>query len=81
MILVTGMTANSLSISQEYPHCITSNSRQVNVQIAQEEVYSFFIRVVNTMSPDEVLCEFKAFFIDGLDLEYSHSVPEIYKIF
>lgn len=81
MILITGMTANSLSISQEYPHCITSNSRQVSVQIAQEEVYSFFIRIVNTMSPDEVLCEFKAFFIDGLDLEYSHSVPEIYHLF
>ena len=75
------MTPNSLSISQEYPHCITSNSSQVNVQIAQEEVYTFFIKIVNTMSPDEVLREFKAFFIDGLDLEYSHSIPEIYKIF
>ncbi|MCC5621626.1 hypothetical protein [Nostoc sp. CHAB 5715] len=75
------MTANSLSISQEYPHCMTSNSRHVNVQIAQEEVYTFFIKIVNTMLPEEVLREFKVFFIDGLDLQYSHFIPGIYKIF
>ncbi|MCC5666736.1 hypothetical protein LC653_23305 [Nostoc sp. CHAB 5784] len=75
------MTANSLSISQEYPHCITSHSRQVNVQIAQEEVYTFFIETVNTMSPDEVLRKFKALFIDGLDSQYCYSIPGIYKIF
>ncbi|MBC6434429.1 hypothetical protein FM036_29115 [Nostoc sp. HG1] len=75
------MTANSLSISQEYPHSITSKRRRLNVQIAQEEVYTFFIKIVNTMSPDDVLREFKAVFIDGLDLQYSHSIPRIYKIF
>ncbi len=75
------MTANSLSISQEYPHFITSKRRQLNVQIAQEEVYTFFIKIVNTMSPDDVLREFQAVFIDGLDLQYYHSIPQIYKIF
>ncbi|MCL6753326.1 hypothetical protein KBT16_21085 [Nostoc sp. CCCryo 231-06] len=75
------MTTNSLSISQEYPHSITSKRRRLNVQIAQEEVYTFFIKIVNTMSPDDVLREFKAVFIDGLDLQYSHSIPRVYKIF
>ncbi|MBG1257920.1 hypothetical protein [Nostoc commune] len=75
------MTANSLSISQEYPPFITSKRRQLNVQIAQEEVYTFFIKIVNTMPPDDVLREFKVVFIDGLDLQYSHSIPRIYKIF
>jgi hypothetical protein len=75
------MTANTLLISQEDPHCVTSNSRQLNVQIAQEEVYSFFIEIVNKMSPNDVLRKFKAFFLDGLDSSYSHSIPRIYNIF
>ncbi|MEH2323398.1 MAG: hypothetical protein V7K32_07460 [Nostoc sp.] len=75
------MTANSLSISQEYPLYITSNFRQINVQFAQEEVYSFFIQIVHTMSPDEVLREFKALFLDGLDSQFCYSIPGIYKIF
>ncbi|MEH2359803.1 hypothetical protein [Nostoc sp.] len=75
------MTANSLSISQEYPHLVTSQSRQLNVQIAQEEVYSFFVEIVKKLSPDDVLREFKALFIDGLDSQDSHSIPVIYSIF
>ncbi|MEH1872515.1 hypothetical protein [Nostoc sp.] len=75
------MTANSLSISQEYPLYITSTFRQINVQFAQEEVYTFFIQIVHAMSPDEVLREFKALFLDGLDSEFCYSIPGIYKIF
>ncbi|QHG19777.1 hypothetical protein [Nostoc sp. ATCC 53789] len=75
------MNANSLSISQENPHSVTSNSSQINVQIAQEEVYSFFVEIVKKLSPDDVLREFKGLFIDGLDLEESDYIPGIYSIF
>ncbi|MEH2305405.1 hypothetical protein [Nostoc sp.] len=75
------MNANSLSISQENPHSVTSNSRQINVQIAQEEVYSFFVEIVKKLSPDDVLREFKGLFIDGLDSEESDYIPGIYGIF
>ncbi|MEH2445842.1 MAG: hypothetical protein V7K18_08665 [Nostoc sp.] len=75
------MSANSLSISQQDPDYVTSNSRQRNVQIAQEEVYSFFVKIVKKLPPDDVLREFKGLFIDGLDSQYSHSIPGIYSIF
>jgi hypothetical protein len=75
------MNANSLSISQENPHSVTPNSRQINVQIAQEEVYSFFVEIVKNLSPDDVLREFKGLFIDGLDSEDSDYIPGIYSIF
>ncbi|MBN3874092.1 hypothetical protein [Nostoc sp. JL33] len=75
------MTANSLLISQEYPHFVTSKSRQPNLQIAQEEVYSFFVKIVKQLPPDDVLREFKALFIDGLDSQYYPSIPGIYSIF
>ncbi|MBC1278430.1 hypothetical protein GNF10_21295 [Nostoc sp. UCD121] len=75
------MNANSLSISQENPHNVTSNSKQINVQIAQEEVYSFFVEIVKKLSPDDVLREFKGLFLDGLDSEESDYIPGIYSIF
>lgn len=75
------MGATTLSISQEYPLCVTSKSKQQDVQIAQEEIYTFFIKIVNQMPPDDVLCKFKFLFIDGLDSQDYHSIPEIYKIF
>ncbi|MCW5313263.1 hypothetical protein GTQ43_05405 [Nostoc sp. KVJ3] len=75
------MNANSLSISQEDPHSVTSNSRQLNIQSVQEEVYSFFVEIVKKLSPDDVLREFKGLFIDGLDSENSDYIPGIYSIF
>ncbi|MFN6460923.1 MAG: hypothetical protein RMZ41_003620 [Nostoc sp. DedVER02] len=75
------MNANSLSISQEDTHSVTSSSSQINVQIAQEEVYSFFMEIVKTLSPDDVLREFKGLFIEGLDLEDSDYIPGIYSVF
>ncbi|MEH2215684.1 MAG: hypothetical protein V7K72_00850 [Nostoc sp.] len=75
------MNANSLSISQENPHNFTSNSRRINVQIAQEEVYSFFVEITKKLSPDDVLREFRGLFIDGLDSEDSDYIPGIYSVF
>ncbi|MDZ8069395.1 MAG: hypothetical protein RMY64_27910 [Nostoc sp. DedQUE08] len=75
------MTANRLSISQENSHCVTSNSRQLDVQTAQEEVYSFFMGIVNKLPPEDVLREFKNLFIDGLDCEDSDYIPGIYSVF
>ncbi|MCC5641810.1 hypothetical protein LC607_02305 [Nostoc sp. CHAB 5824] len=75
------MGANTVSITQEYPLCVTSNYKQPNVLIAQEEIYNFFLKIVNQMSPDDVLRKFKTLFIDGLDSQESYYVPGIYKIF
>lgn len=75
------MTANSLPMSQEDPRCVTSKSRQLNVRIAQEEVYSFFVEIVKKLPPEDVLREFKGLFIDGLDSQYSDYIPGIYSIF
>jgi hypothetical protein len=75
------MNVNGLSISQENTYSVTSNSSQINVQIAQEEVYSFFMEIVKTLSPDDVLREFKGLFIDGLDSEDSDYIPGIYSVF
>ncbi|MEH1923601.1 hypothetical protein [Nostoc sp.] len=76
------MTAHRLSISQEDSHCVKStNSKQVNVQIAQDEVYSFFVEIVKKLPPEDVLREFKGLFIDGLDSEDSDYIPGIYSIF
>ncbi|MDZ8138440.1 MAG: hypothetical protein RM049_24550 [Nostoc sp. DedQUE04] len=75
------MTANRLSISQENSHCVTSNSRQLDVQTAQEEVYSFFMGIVNKLPPEDVLRELKNLFIDGLDCEDSDYIPGIYSVF
>ncbi|MBN3961228.1 hypothetical protein [Nostoc sp. NMS8] len=75
------MTAHRLSISQEDSHCVTSNSQQVNVQIAQDEVYSFFVEIVKKLPPEDILREFKGLFIDGLDSEDSDYIPGIYSIF
>ncbi|MEH2066220.1 MAG: hypothetical protein V7K50_28825 [Nostoc sp.] len=75
------MTANSLPMSQEDPRYFTSNSRQLNVQIAQEEVYSFFVEIVKKLPPEDVLREFKGLFIDGLDSQDSDYIPGIYSIF
>ncbi|MCC5618536.1 hypothetical protein LC605_26305 [Nostoc sp. CHAB 5836] len=75
------MTANPLSISDEEPDYLALNSRQLNVQIAQEEVYSFFVEIVKKLPPGDVLREFKGLFIDGLDSEHSDYIPGIYGIF
>jgi hypothetical protein len=75
------MTANSLRINHEDPDFVTSNSKQLNVQIAQDEVYSFFVEIVKKLPPEDVLREFKGLFIDGLDLEESDYIPGIYSIF
>ncbi|MEH2183684.1 hypothetical protein [Nostoc sp.] len=75
------MTTNRLSISQENLHCLTSNFKQLDVQTAQEEVYSFFVEIVNKLTPEDVLREFKSLFIGGLDSEYSDYIPGIYNIF
>ncbi|MEH1765746.1 MAG: hypothetical protein V7L27_07790 [Nostoc sp.] len=76
------MTTHRLSISQEDSHCVTStNSQQITVQIAQEEVYSFFVEIVKKLPPEDVLREFQGLFIDGLDSEDSDYIPGIYSIF
>lgn len=74
------MTANR-SNNQGNKYLLKSNSRQVNLQIAQERVYKFLVEIVQKSSSDEVLKEFKRLFIDCLDSVKSDSAPGIYAIF
>ncbi|MFH7026152.1 MAG: hypothetical protein ACHBN1_12280 [Heteroscytonema crispum UTEX LB 1556] len=75
------MTGNNLLISQRNQHLVKSNSKQLNVQIAQERIYTFLVEVVKKSPPEDVLREFKDLFIDCLDSVNSDSAPGIYGLF
>jgi hypothetical protein len=75
------MTGNTLPISQENQHLVKSNSKQLNVQIAQERIYTFLVEIVKKSPPEDVLREFKSLFIDCLDSVKLDSAPGIYGIF
>ncbi|BAZ33305.1 hypothetical protein NIES4074_58150 [Cylindrospermum sp. NIES-4074] len=75
------MNDNSLQRSQRHQDIVKSNSQQVNVQIAQEKLYSFLVKIVKSWEPEEVLQEFKRLFIDCLNSNKLDCVPGIYAIF
>jgi hypothetical protein len=75
------MAINSLPINQGNQRLIKSARKQVDVQIAQERVYSFLMGIVKRWSPEDVLREFKRLFIDCLDSAGSDSTVGIYSIF
>ena len=75
------MSANSLPSSQSNQHFLNSDEKQLNLETAQEKIYSFLLRIVKTWEPKDVLQEFKRLFIDNLDSANSHFKLGIYKIF
>ncbi|GAX42216.1 hypothetical protein NIES4075_32160 [Tolypothrix sp. NIES-4075] len=75
------MTANRLQKSQGNKHFGKSNSRQINLQTAQERTYKFLVEIVHKWSPEDVLKEFKLLFIDCLDSVDLNSAPSIYAMF
>jgi hypothetical protein len=75
------MTGNNLPTSQGNQHLVKSNSKQLNVQIAQERIYTFLVEVVKKSPPEDVLREFKRLFIDCLDSANSDAAPGIYGLF
>ena len=75
------MSSNSLPSSQSNQHFLNSDEKQLNLETAQEKIYSFLLRIVKTWEPKDVLQEFKRLFIDNLDSANFHSKLGIYKIF
>ncbi|MDY6901373.1 MAG: hypothetical protein SWZ49_25345 [Cyanobacteriota bacterium] len=62
-------------------HLLDLNDRGLDVQAAQEKVYSFFLEIVQNQEPEDVLQEFKDLFINCLDSANSNSELGIYQIF
>ncbi|BAY81762.1 hypothetical protein NIES267_12390 [Calothrix parasitica NIES-267] len=62
-------------------HLLDLNDRGLDVQVAQEKVYSFFLEIVQNQEPEDVLQEFKDLFINCLDSANSNSELGIYQIF
>ncbi len=76
------MTANSLTNTQGCQHLLfKSKVKHLDVQIAQEMIYSSLVEIVKEWSPEDVLREFKRLFIDCLDSASSNSELGIYEIF
>lgn len=75
------MLANSLPSSQVNQHLLNSKKKPLKLEIAQERIYSFFVRIVKNREPDDVLQEFKRLFIDCLDSVSSDSPSGIHEIF
>ena len=77
------MIVDGLPIIQgkKQKHLLDLNHRGLDVQAAQEKVYSFFIEVVQNQEPEDVLQEFKNLFVDCLDSVSSDYGLGIYQIF
>ncbi|AFY57083.1 hypothetical protein Riv7116_4664 [Rivularia sp. PCC 7116] len=75
------MIVDSLPSIQGKKHLLDLNDRGLDVQVAQEKVYSFFLEIVQTQEPEDVLQEFKDLFINCLDSANSNSELGIYQIF
>ncbi|BAY33681.1 hypothetical protein NIES2107_55810 [Nostoc carneum NIES-2107] len=58
------MAINGLDISQEEQDIVKRKSQPINLQIAQERLYSFLVGIVQKWRPDDTLQEFKSLFID-----------------
>lgn len=72
------MIVESLPSIQGKKHLLDLNDRGLDVQVAQETVYNFFLEIVQNCEPEDVLQEFKNLFINCLD---SGSELGIYQIF
>ncbi len=72
------MIVESLPSIQGKKHLLDLNHRGLDVQVAQETVYNFFLEIVQNCEPEDVLQEFKNLFINCLD---SGSELGIYQIF
>lgn len=75
------MIVDSLPSIQGKKHLLDLNHRGLDVQVAQDKVYNFFLEIVQNCEPEDVLQEFKNLFIDCLDSSNSDSELGIYQIF
>ncbi len=75
------MIVDRLPSIQGKKHLLDLNDRGLDVQAAQEKVYSFFLEIVQSQEPEDVLQEFKDLFISCLDSANSNSELGVYQIF
>jgi len=75
------MIVDSLGDIRGKKHLLDLNDRGLDVQAAQEKVYSFFLDIVQNQEPEDVLQVFKDLFINCLDSANSNSELGIYQIF
>ncbi|MEO0838347.1 MAG: hypothetical protein AAF063_05520 [Cyanobacteria bacterium J06643_5] len=75
------MIVDSLGDIRGKKHLLDLNDRGLDVQAAQEKVYSFFLDIVQNQEPEDVLREFQDLFINCLDSANSNSELGIYQIF
>ncbi|WP_315789936.1 hypothetical protein [Fischerella sp. JS2] len=75
------MISHSLQNIYIYPHIFKSNVKQIDAQIVQEKIYSFFVEIVNKYAPEDVLIEFKSVFLDCLGLKNLDLTLGIYDVF
>lgn len=74
------MTAKTLLGNLLNQDSVPLNSHEITIPIIQDKVYRFFLEIVNTVSPEDVLQEFKSLFIDCLASVTLNNVPVIKKI-
>lgn len=75
------MTANSLTGSQSNKYTFDSENKRLDLEIAQERIYNYFIGIVKTWEPEDVLQEFKRVFLGFFGAGNSDSTAGIYEIF
>ena len=75
------MIVESLRNKKGKKHLLGLNDRGLDVQVAQERVYNFFLEIVQNLEPEDVVQEFKDLFIDCLNSPASDSELGIYEIF
>ncbi|KYC39894.1 hypothetical protein WA1_28405 [Scytonema hofmannii PCC 7110] len=75
------MTANSLTGSQSNKYTFDSENKRLDLDIAQERIYNYFIGIVKTWKPEDVLQEFKRLFLGFFEAVNSDSTTGIYELF
>ncbi len=75
------MIVDRLPSIQGKKYLLDLNDRGLDVHVAQEKVYRFFLEIVQNQEPEDALQEFKDLFINCLDSVNSDSDLGIYQIF
>lgn len=74
------MTAPTLLSNFLCQDTVKLNSQDVNLPSIQEKIYKFFMEIVNSYPPENVLREFRRLFIDSLIIGDLNNVPIIQKL-
>jgi hypothetical protein len=58
----------------------SNESKNLDIQVIQDKIYSFLLEIVKKRSPEEVLREFKRLFLDHLDAVNLDATSVIYQL-